>query len=191
MTLLRFIAFTHTKRTLEFFPLALLIFYHLETASVAPVFLPSQTHTHPRPSYLLKINDSGAPPITSGETFVCVSPLILDHCCRLNTVPSCVLSRFSHVQLCATLWTVARQAPLSMGFSRLEYRSGLPCPPPGDLPDPGIEPTSLMSPALAGKFFTTNASWQALSVLHVLISCYSFYWLSIPLRAKYKTFTMV
>ena len=91
----------------------------------------------------------------------------------------------------ATPWTVVRQAPLSMGFSRPEYWSGLPWPPPGDRTDLGIEPTSLMSPALASKFFTTNASWQALSVLHVLISCYSFYWLSIPLRAKYKTFTMV
>ena len=52
-----------------------------------------------------------------------------------------------------TLWTVARQAPLPMGFSREEYWSGLPCLPPGDLPDPGIEPASLMSPA--GEFFTT------------------------------------
>ena len=51
-----------------------------------------------------------------------------------------MLSRFSSVQFCATLWTVARQAPLSMGFSRQEYQSGLPCPPVGDLPDPGIEP---------------------------------------------------
>ena len=49
-----------------------------------------------------------------------------------------------------TLWTVARQAPLSMEFSREEYGDGLPCPPPGDLPDPGIEPVSLMSSALAG-----------------------------------------
>ena len=64
-----------------------------------------------------------------------------------------VLSRFSHVQLFATLWTVACQAPLSMGFSRQEYWSVLPCPPPGDLPDPGIEPISLVSPALqAGSF---------------------------------------
>ena len=47
------------------------------------------------------------------------------------------------------LWTVAHKAPLSMGFSRQEYRSGLPFPSPGDLPDPGIEP---MSPALAGRF---------------------------------------
>ena len=54
------------------------------------------------------------------------------------------------------------QAPLSMGFSRQEYWSRLPCPPPGDLPNPGIEPTSLMSPALAGMFFTTSATWEAL-----------------------------
>ena len=52
---------------------------------------------------------------------------------------------FSRVQLFVTPWTVARQAPLSMGFSRQEYWNGLPCPPPGDLPDPGIEPESLMS----------------------------------------------
>ena len=54
----------------------------------------------------------------------------------------------SHVQLFATLWTVAHQAPLSMGFSRQEYWSGLPWPPPGDLPDPGIKPTSPASLAL-------------------------------------------
>ena len=72
----------------------------------------------------------------------------------------CVLSRFSHVQLFAILYTVARQVPLSMGFSRQGYWSGLLCPPP-DLPNPGIEPTSLMSPALAGGFFTTGAIWEA------------------------------
>jgi len=55
-------------------------------------------------------------------------------------------------------WTVARQAPLSMGFSRQEYWRGLPLPPPGDLPNPGIERTSLTSPALAGRFFTTSAT---------------------------------
>ena len=54
-----------------------------------------------------------------------------------------MLSHFSCVQLFATPWTVAHQAPLSMGFFRQEYWSGLACPPPGDLPDPGIEPTSL------------------------------------------------
>ena len=71
-----------------------------------------------------------------------------------------MLSRFSHVQLCVTLWTVAHQAPLSMGFSRQEYWSGLLCPPPGDLLDPGIKPVSLR-PELAGGFFTTSATWEA------------------------------
>ena len=53
-----------------------------------------------------------------------------------------LLSHCSHVQLCATLWTAASQAPLSMGFSRQKCGSGLPCPPPGDLPNPGMEPRS-------------------------------------------------
>ena len=56
-----------------------------------------------------------------------------------------VLCRFSHVQLFVTLWTLARQAPLFMGFSRQEYWSGLLCLPPGDLPDPGIKPTISLS----------------------------------------------
>ena len=73
----------------------------------------------------------------------------------------CVLSHFSRVRLFATLWTVPHQAPLSMRFPRQEYWSGLPCPPLGDLPNPGIEPMSLMSPALAGGFFTTSATWEA------------------------------
>ena len=60
-----------------------------------------------------------------------------------------------------TLWTIVHKAPLSMGFSRQEYWSGLPLPPPGDLPDPGIEPMSFISPALAGRFFTTNTTWEA------------------------------
>ena len=72
-----------------------------------------------------------------------------------------VLSRFSCVQLFATLWTIACQAPLSMGFSRQVYWSGLPCPPPGDLPNPGIKLVSLKSPALAGRFFTASATWEA------------------------------
>ena len=74
---------------------------------------------------------------------------------------TCVLNRFSFVWLFATLWTVALQAPLSMGFSRQEYWSELPCSPPGDLPDPGIEPMSLISPAFAGRFFTTRGTWKA------------------------------
>ena len=60
--------------------------------------------------------------------------------------------------LFVTLWTLACQAPLSMGFFRQGYWNGLPCPPPGDLPDPGIEP---VSPALAGKFFITTATREA------------------------------
>ena len=72
-----------------------------------------------------------------------------------------MLSHFSHVRLFVTLWTIAHQVPLSMGFSRQEYRSGLPCSPPGNLPNPGIKPTSLESPALAGGFFTTSATWEA------------------------------
>ena len=63
----------------------------------------------------------------------------------------CVLSHFSHVQLFTTLWTVACQAPLPMGFFRQEYWSGLPCPSPGDRPNPGIEPVSC---GIAGRFFT-------------------------------------
>ena len=58
------------------------------------------------------------------------------------------------------LWTVT-QAPLSMGFFREEYWSGLPCPPPGDLSDPGMEAESLMSPILADVFFTAIATWEA------------------------------
>ena len=73
-----------------------------------------------------------------------------------------MLSCFSHVQLFATLWTVAPQAPLSMGFSRQEYWSGSLCPPLRDLPDSETEPTSLVSPALADGFFTTSATWEAL-----------------------------
>ena len=66
-----------------------------------------------------------------------------------------MLSRFSRVQLFVTPWTLAHQATLSMGFSRQEYWSRLPFPPPGDLPDSGIKPTSFSSPALAGRH------WQA------------------------------
>ena len=75
-----------------------------------------------------------------------------------------MLSSFCGVQLFVTLWTIARWVPLSLGFSRQGYWSGLPCPPPGDLPNPGIEPTSLTSPALAVGFFTTGATWEALYV---------------------------
>ena len=72
-------------------------------------------------------------------------------------MPSC----FTHVQLFATPWSVAHQVPLSMGVSRQEYWSRLPCPSPGDLPNPGTEFKYLKSPALTGKFFTTSATWEA------------------------------
>ena len=61
---------------------------------------------------------------------------------------------------------------LSMGFSRQEYQSGLPCPPPEDLPDPGIGPVSLLSPALAGRFFTTSVTWK-LQFFYLFIALHS------------------
>ena len=75
-----------------------------------------------------------------------------------------MLSRFSGVQLCVTPWTVAHQGPLSVGISRKEYWIGLPCPPPGDLPEPGIKPGFLMSPVSAGRLFTTSTTWEALEL---------------------------
>ena len=68
----------------------------------------------------------------------------------------------SYVQLFVNPWTVAHQAPLSVEFSRQEYWSGLPFPPPGDPPNPGIKPESPASPALAGGSFTTCTTWEAL-----------------------------
>ena len=77
------------------------------------------------------------------------------------TTLCCVLNRFSHVQLFVTLWTVAHQAPLS----------GLPCSSPRDLPDSGIEHAPLMSPGLAGLFFTTSTTWEIYLLLLVFINC--------------------
>ena len=74
-----------------------------------------------------------------------------------------VLTCFSHVRVFVILWTVACQSPLSMGFSRQEYWSGLSFLSPGDLPNPGIDPVSLMSPASAGGFLTTSAPWPPYS----------------------------
>ena len=80
-----------------------------------------------------------------------------------------MLSLFSHVQLFATPWTLACQAPLSLGFSRQEYWSGLPFPTPGDLPDPGIELKTFKSPVLVGGFFTTSATQEALFTLYLAL----------------------
>ena len=79
----------------------------------------------------------------------------------------------SHVRLFATPWTVAHQAPLSMGFSRQEYWSWLPFPSPGDLPDPGIEP---LSTALAGGFFIAEPSRKPIAKRKHLRK----YWRSLP-----------
>ena len=82
--------------------------------------------------------------------FVCV--LVAQLCLSLSLV-----------QFSATPWIVARQTPLSMGFSRQEYWSGLLFPLPGDLPNPGTEPAFLVSPALAGGYFTTSTTWKAIN----------------------------
>ena len=84
-------------------------------------------------------------------------------CMRLRLCV-CGLSQFSHIwHIFATLWTGGGcQAPLYVGFCRQEYWGGLPCPPPGDLPGPGIKPASLKSPALTGEFFTATSTWEAL-----------------------------
>ena len=92
------------------------------------------------------------------------------------------------IQLFATSWTVAHQAPLSMGPSRQEYRSGLPFPPPRDLPNPGIEHTSLASPALAGGFFTTMPPGKLMEIdskCGYLLTCFSFIPYKNPLRFPY------
>ena len=86
-----------------------------------------------------------------GEECVCMCV------CVCVCVCACTRTR-SVMSDSATPWTVAHQAPLSMGFSSQEYWSRLPSPSPGDLPNPGVEPTSLASPALAGGFFTTSTT---------------------------------
>ena len=68
-----------------------------------------------------------------------------------------------------TLWNEAHQPPLSMGFFRQECWSGLPCPPPGDLSNAGIKPTSLISPALAGRFFTSSATWETTNLRWLMV----------------------
>ena len=82
-------------------------------------------------------------------------------CLSLYMECCAVLSHVSRVRLFGTPWTVGCWAPLSMGFSRQEYWSGLPRPFPGGLPSPGSEPASLTSSALAGVFFPTKAAWEA------------------------------
>ena len=97
----------------------------------------------------------------------------------------CLLSHFSCVWLFVTLQTVAHQVPLSIGFSRQEYWNGLPCPPPWNLPDPGIEPASLTSPALAGRIFTTNTTQEAHHVQVLSFSKSFLQYFSSQLRFSY------
>ena len=86
--------------------------------------------------------------------------------------------KVSRVWLFATPWTVAHQARLSMGFSRQEYWSGLPCPPPRDPPNPGSEPTSLRKfPALGGGFFTNSATWGVFWDCVCMLNPFSRVWL--------------
>ena len=80
----------------------------------------------------------------------------------------CLLSHFSHVQLFTTLSTVAHQCPLSMRFSRQEYWNGLPCSFLGDLPNLGIKPASLPSPALGGGFFILAPPGKSLMVRYLV-----------------------
>ena len=104
----------------------------------------------------------------------------------------CVLSLISCVELFVILWTVAQQAPLSMGFSKQEYWSGLPWPPPGDLPDTEIHPASLISPALAGRFFTWRYLGSPYIIIHISrnISFRRHFWECVIIESKiWKYFT--
>ena len=100
--------------------------------------------------------------IVASEKSVIIQIRVLLYMC------ACVLSSFSPVLLFVTPWTIAHHAPLSMGFSRQEYQSRLPRPPPGDLPNPGIEPRSLTPPVLAAGFFITSITWEALIYIYTL-----------------------
>ena len=115
---------------------------HLEWASQPPPFLVVPEKKLPDPHFKTLM-----PMMTRGKTK-------MGNYMRVCVCVQCL----SCVWLFATPWIVACQAPLSMGFSRQEYWSGLSFPPPGDLPDPGIKP---VSPALVGGFFTTWATWEA------------------------------
>ena len=90
-----------------------------------------------------------------------------------------MLSRFSCVQLFVTLWTIAYQAPLSMEFSRQEYWNGLPFLSSKDRTNPGVKPASLISTELAGRFFTTRATWDSGTI------SFAYIWLSSFLSVFY------
>ena len=111
----------------------------------------------PKPSVLLEITE-----LKQRAALISNFAFLLYDVTPTLTYCACVLSRFSHIRLHATLWTVAGHAPLFKRFSRQEYWSELPCSPPGDLSNPETEPGSLTSPTLAGRFLTTSSPWEAL-----------------------------
>ena len=100
---------------------------------------------------------------------MCVRVCVCTHVCACMYVHACVPARWlqSFPALCDPM-DCNRQAPLSMGFSRQEYWSGLPCPPSGDLPDPGIEPASPGFTCI-GRFFTTSTTWETHIYIYIYI----------------------
>ena len=98
-----------------------------------------------------------------------VRPLNI-HFKQLSSMQYPMLSRFSCVQLFATLWNVACQAPLIPGILQARILEWVLCPLPGDVPDPGIKPTFSMSPALSDGFFTTSSTWEACSTQYHTIN---------------------
>ena len=110
--------------------------------------------------------------------------VLLSHKQQVATGPFGLLCTcFKSLLSCLILYDLTGysfQPPWSMGFSRQEYWSGLPCPPPGDLPDPGIEPVSITSPALAGRLFTTSTNREALGYSRTSF----FLWVKIPCKMR-------
>ena len=125
-----------------------------ELNGTLPSMTPPPRHTCQIPSGQKVMEQESARPTNLWFPFASVTGYFLWYLC------ACLLSHFSQVWLCVTPGTVACQVPLSMAFSRQEYWSASPFTPPGDLPHPGIKPTSLTSPALAGRFFATSATWE-------------------------------
>ena len=104
------------------------------------------------------------PPLRIAQPQACLKPLACESLRGLGKAEAtcvCVLSCFGHV--------AHPPAPLSMGFSRQEYWSGLPHPSPGDLPDPGIKPKSLISPASGGGIFTASVTWESHKALFTIL----------------------
>ena len=130
------------------------------------------------PSFYLEENIPGCPltgfflPLHGSKSCPMSIPRLVTAC-----VCVCVLSCFSRVLLCATLWTVAHQTPLSMGILHARILGWVAISSSGDLSHPGIEPTSIASPALVGGFFTISAAWEALVKIIPLSICATWFFL--------------